>query len=133
MLIGSGRRDRGCKSQTIRNGMSLFNLDCHTVLIFQEFLFDQKTLPAYNPAMASVTRQCSQQELAKALDELRNSEKKLRQVIDTIPTLAWCNLPDGSNEFLNKRWHEYTALSVEESHGSGWQSAIHAEDRAPLC
>jgi formate hydrogenlyase transcriptional activator len=82
--------------------------------------------------MASVTRQRSQEALSRALDELKNSERKLRQVIDTIPTLAWSILPDGSNEFLNRRWHEYTGLSPEESHGSGWQSAIHPEDRAPL-
>src|SRR5579864_2022857 len=82
--------------------------------------------------MASVTPQRSQAALSRALDELKNSERKLRQVIDTIPTLAWSILPDGSNEFLNKRWHEYTGLSPEESHGSGWQVAIHPEDRAPL-
>jgi formate hydrogenlyase transcriptional activator len=82
--------------------------------------------------MASTTRQRSQEALRRALDELKNSESKLRQVIDTIPTLAWCNLPDGSNEFLNKRWHEYTGLSPEESHGWGWQTAIHPEDREPL-
>src|SRR5271167_4208934 len=82
--------------------------------------------------MASVTRQGSQEALSRALEEVKNSERKLRQVIDTIPTLAWCNLPDGSNEFLNKRWHEYTGLSAEESRGWGWQSAIHPEDRAPL-
>src|ERR1700751_260456 len=82
--------------------------------------------------MASVTRQRSQEALGRVLDELKNSERKLRQVIDTIPTLAWSILPDGSNEFLNKRWHEYTGLSPEESHGSGWQSAIHPEDRVPL-
>jgi len=82
--------------------------------------------------MASVTRPRSQEALESALDELKNSESKLRQVIDTIPTLAWCNLPDGSNEFLNKRWHEYTGLSPEESHGWGWQTAIHPDDRAPL-
>ena len=82
--------------------------------------------------MASVEYQRSQAALERALDELRNSEKKLRQVIDTIPTLAWSILPDGSNEFLNKRWHEYTGLSAEESYGSGWQTAIHPEDRAPL-
>src|SRR6202045_4606829 len=86
----------------------------------------------YNPAVASVKYQRSQEALERALDELRNSEKKLRQVIDTIPTLAWSILPDGSNEFLNKRWHEYTGLSAEESHGSGWQVAIHPDDRAPL-
>ena len=82
--------------------------------------------------MASVTRPRSQEAIERALGELKNSEKKLRQVIDTIPTLAWCNLPDGSNEFLNKRWHEYTGLSPEESHGWGWQTAIHPADRAPL-
>jgi formate hydrogenlyase transcriptional activator len=108
------------------------NLRRHIVLIFQEFLFEQERCRPYNRAMASVTRQRSQEALEKALDEVKNSEKKLRQVIDTIPTLAWRNLPDGSNEFLNKRWHEYTGLSPEESHGSGWQVAIHPEDRAPL-
>ncbi|HWY53484.1 MAG TPA: sigma-54-dependent Fis family transcriptional regulator [Terriglobales bacterium] len=79
-----------------------------------------------------MTRQRSQEKLSRALDELKNSERKLRQVIDTIPTLAWSILPDGSNEFLNKRWHEYTGLSPEESHGSGWQIAIHPEDRVAL-
>jgi formate hydrogenlyase transcriptional activator len=56
------------------------------------------------------------------------SEAKLRRVIDTIPTMAWCNLPDGPNEFLNKRWHDYTGLSPEQSHGWGWQAAFHPED-----
>ncbi len=88
-------------------------------------------MSAYNPAMVSMRRQRSQ-ELSRALAELKNSEKKLRQVIDTIPTLAWCMLPDGSIEFLNKRWHEYTELSPEESCGSGWQVAIHPEDRDQL-
>ena len=86
----------------------------------------------YNPAVASVKYQRSQEALERALDDLKNSEKKLRQVIDTIPTLAWSILPDGSNEFLNKRWHEYTGLSAAQSHGSGWQVAIHPEDRVRL-
>jgi formate hydrogenlyase transcriptional activator len=60
------------------------------------------------------------------------SEVRLRQVIDTIPTLAWCNLADGPNEFLNKRWHEYTGLSPEESNGWGWQAAFHPDDLPPL-
>jgi formate hydrogenlyase transcriptional activator len=79
-----------------------------------------------------VKYQRSQEALERALDDLKNSEKKLRQVIDTIPTLAWSILPDGSNEFLNKRWHEYTGLSAAQSHGSGWQVAIHPEDRVLL-
>jgi PAS domain S-box-containing protein len=64
----------------------------------------------------------------RAEEALRARELNLRRVIDTIPTLAWCNLPDGPNEFLNKRWHAYTGLSPEESHGWGWQVAFHPED-----
>ena len=67
-------------------------------------------------------------DLKKVLNESRSSEPRLRQMIDKIPTLAWCNLPDGSNEFLNQRWHDYTGLSPQEAHGGGWKVAIHPED-----
>jgi PAS domain S-box-containing protein len=68
----------------------------------------------------------------QALEQVQKSEARLRQVIDTIPTLAWCNLAAGPNEFLNKAWHEYTGLSPEESHGWGWQATFHPEDLPPL-
>jgi len=68
----------------------------------------------------------------KAEEEIKKSEAKLRQVVDAIPALAWCNLPDGSNEFLNQGWHEYTGLSPSESNGWGWQVAFHPEDLPPL-
>src|SRR5262249_54412094 len=68
----------------------------------------------------------------QAEDQLQKSQAKLRQVIDAIPALAWCNLPDGSNEFLNKGWHEYTGLPPEQSHGWGWQTVFHPEDLPPL-
>jgi formate hydrogenlyase transcriptional activator len=77
-------------------------------------------------------RKRAQEALSNALDQIQKSEAKLRQVIDTIPTMAWCNLPDGPNEFLNKQWHEYTGLSPEESHGWGWQTAFHPEDLRAL-
>jgi formate hydrogenlyase transcriptional activator len=83
-------------------------------------------------ARIAIERQRSQEALRTALDEIKNSDSRLRQVIDAIPTLAWCNLADGPNEFLNKRWHEYTGLSPEESNGWGWQVAFHPDDIPPL-
>ena len=74
----------------------------------------------------------SEAALQNAFDEIKKSEAKLRRVLDTIPTLAWCNLPDGPNEFLNKGWHEYTGLTPEESHGWSWQVAFHPKDLPPL-
>jgi len=68
----------------------------------------------------------------RAEEALRASEANLRRVIDTIPTLSWCNLTDGSNEFLSKSWHEYTGLSPDEAHGWGWSAAFHPDDLPPL-
>lgn len=66
--------------------------------------------------------------LQNALAEIKKSEAKLWQVIDTIPIIAWSNLTDGSNEFLNKKWTEHTGMSFEESHGWGWTAAMHPDD-----
>jgi PAS domain-containing protein len=48
-------------------------------------------------------------------EELRRSEKELRDVIDTIPAIVWSALPDGSNTYVNKRFVEYSGLSAESA------------------
>ena len=48
--------------------------------------------------------------------QLRRDFKKLQDVIETIPAMAWTALPDGSNEFVNRRWAEFTGLVCGE-HG----------------
>src|ERR1700723_3816944 len=79
-------------------------------------------------AVIAIEGERSQEALRSALEEIRSSEKKLRKIIDTIPTIAWCTLPDGTGIFWNRRWHEYTGLSLEVVRGWGWQDAIHPED-----
>ena len=61
--------------------------------------------------------------------QLKGQEKRLRDVVETIPAMTFTALSDGSSTFVNKRWTEYTGLSVERSSGAGWQRAIHPEDR----
>ncbi|HYZ87239.1 MAG TPA: two-component regulator propeller domain-containing protein, partial [Bryobacteraceae bacterium] len=62
------------------------------------------------------------------VQRLQQQEKMLREAIETIPTAAWITRPDGSNEFVNRRWVEYTGLSGASTRGSGWQVAVHPED-----
>jgi len=64
--------------------------------------------------------------------QLERDFRKLRDVIDTIPAMAWTALPDGSNVFVNRRWAEYTGLSPEDTAGSGWTAAVHPDDRQPF-
>jgi PAS domain S-box-containing protein len=60
----------------------------------------------------------------------RQSEHRLRLVIDTLPAMVWSKSPDGSADFLNQRFLEYTGLSLEEGLGWGWMKEFHPEDRA---
>jgi len=55
-------------------------------------------------------------------------EERLRLILDTIPAIVWRKLPDGSADFLNKRFLEYTGLSLEDGMGWGWINAFHPDD-----
>ena len=68
-------------------------------------------------------------ENVESANDLDPAERSLRRIIDTIPALAWCARPDGSMEFLNRLWHDYTGLSGAETVGWGFQAAFHPEDR----
>ena len=62
-------------------------------------------------------------------DETSNAiEERLRLIIDTIPTIVWRKLPDGSADFLNRNFREYTGLSLEDGLGWGWMNAFHPDD-----
>jgi PAS domain S-box-containing protein len=69
-------------------------------------------------------------ERVRAEDAVRKNEKQLRDVIDTIPVIAFTDMPDGSNEFTNRSWQEYTGLSREDAAGWGWESTVHPDDIA---
>jgi len=53
----------------------------------------------------------------------------LRNLIERLPALVLCALPDGSVEFANRAYHEYTGWSVEELSRREWQTLIHSDDR----
>jgi formate hydrogenlyase transcriptional activator len=67
-------------------------------------------------------------ELSEALEKLGREAARLQTVIDTVPSFLWTSLPDGSKEYLNKRWYEYTGLSLEEGRGWGWKVVVHPDD-----
>jgi PAS domain S-box-containing protein len=56
-------------------------------------------------------------------------EERLRLIIDTIPAIVWRKSPDGSADFLNRNFREYTGLSMEDGLGWGWMKAFHPDDR----
>jgi PAS domain S-box-containing protein len=67
---------------------------------------------------------------ARRLGEAAALKDRLQVIIDTIPAAVWSNSPDGSADFLNKRFRDYAGLSLEEGRGWAWMEALHPEDRA---
>jgi PAS domain S-box-containing protein len=64
-----------------------------------------------------------------AEEQVKQAENRIRLIIDTIPTIIWRKLPDGSADFLNQHFREYTGLSSEDGLGWGWMKAFHPDDR----
>jgi formate hydrogenlyase transcriptional activator len=75
-------------------------------------------MTAYNDAMASIEQSSEQ----------ARQEQAARLLVDTIPTLAWSARSDGSADFFNQRWLDYTGLSAEQACDWGWTVAVHPED-----
>ena len=59
---------------------------------------------------------------------LQRGEDRLRLVIDTIPAHVWSARPDGSVDFINQRFLEFTGRSMEDMLGWGWVSLVHPGD-----
>jgi PAS domain S-box-containing protein len=89
---------------------------------------DVVALIAFLSTALIITRLISK--VRQSLREVQALKDQLRLVVDTIPAVVWSKLPDGSADFLNQRFREYTGLSLEEGYGWGWMNAFHPEDRA---
>jgi len=64
----------------------------------------------------------------KADEKSRESELKLRQIIETVPGLVWSNGPDGEPTHINQRMLDFSGMSFEEFRHRGWEAFVHPAD-----
>jgi two-component system cell cycle sensor histidine kinase/response regulator CckA len=67
-------------------------------------------------------------ERALALIELERSERNYRFLAESIPEVVWTARPDGSIDYYNQHWYQFTGLTREQSEGWAWQDALHPDD-----
>jgi PAS domain S-box-containing protein len=83
-----------------------------------------------------------QQRIADELDELvaertaelagANAELQLQVgLLQHLPVSAWTLKPDGTPDFVNRGWLEYSGQTLDfvRSHPEAWMTAVHPEDR----
>src|SRR5580658_1693631 len=67
-------------------------------------------------------------ELQHQNERLQRSERELREVIETIPCMAWSASADGAAQFFNRRWLDYAGLAADQVQNWGWTAAVHPDD-----
>lgn len=63
----------------------------------------------------------------KAQEKLFASEKKFRSLANVIPQLAWYTNSEGSIQWYNQRWYDFTGTTYEEVKGWGWDKVHHPD------
>jgi PAS domain S-box-containing protein len=77
-------------------------------------------------AQAEHTRLLEQE--LKAQRKAKISEHRYQFLAESIPAIVWTAQPNGSIDYYNQRWFEYTGMTLEQTRGWGWQPVIHPDD-----
>lgn len=67
----------------------------------------------------------------RAVEELKRSEARFRHLANAMPQIVFTARPDGSADFFNRRWHDYTGLPEGEVSAESWLTALHPDDCTP--
>ena len=93
----------------------------------EEYIASNESLNESKQSLQTLNNELEER-VSMRTNELQESEKRLQNIMDTIPQIAWTSTPEGGVNFYNKRWFEYTGLNFEESKAWGWKTVIHPDD-----
>jgi len=67
---------------------------------------------------------------ARAEQAVRESEERLRHVLDRSPAMLWTVRPDATPalDYINRTCAEFTGLPLEKLREEGWLEAVHPDD-----
>jgi len=62
--------------------------------------------------------------------ELFASREHFKFLANNIPQMIWTNMPDGTLNFNNQQWYDYTGINIDKLAAFNWEMVIHADDVA---
>ena len=68
------------------------------------------------------------EELRREVDQRKETENRLQNIIDTIPAMVATTKADGSADYVNQRWLDYYGLSLDDLRDWRWRTVIHRDD-----
>jgi PAS domain S-box-containing protein len=67
----------------------------------------------------------------RAEESLRERERELSMIIETMPGLVWCAVPHGELNYVNQRILDYIGTNLEALAQAGWLNFLHPDDVQP--
>lgn len=93
--------------------------------------FSSLLVPEYDreknvASILAITRDIT--ELKKAENRLRESEKRFRELADSMPQLVWTAEPDGDVDYYNERYKDFGGLAPGPGGRWQWGLVVHQDD-----
>lgn len=71
------------------------------------------------------------EETLQSARSLQLSEAKFRQLADSVPSIVWQARPDGTLDYYNERWYEFTGFDRSKGGDQSWKPLLHPDDVEP--
>ncbi|GAB2706252.1 hypothetical protein GCM10027037_35590 [Mucilaginibacter koreensis] len=85
-------------------------------------------------AIAGIARDLRPELNARKALDVKNAElsalvTEMAFMADSVPVIVWTSTPDGHIDYVNERWNQLSAISIDNSLGTNWTDVIHPDDR----
>jgi PAS domain S-box-containing protein len=80
----------------------------------------------FNEMLAGI--QSRDGDLKKALGDVEKERERFHFMAESMPQKIFTARPDGSVDYFNRQWMEFTGLSFEQIRDWGWRQFIHPDD-----
>lgn len=94
--------------------------------------FDGKTYAVCGMSTDITQRREAEIALLRAHEELRESEERLRQVMDLVPDMLWSAKVDNTIRFISQRFLEFTGHTVKDLETHGFGELFHPDDASKV-
>jgi len=131
--LGDQKDDVELKDQFVQGKITVFEREKRYVRPDGSLIWAHITLNLIRNEVGSpiwmfgVMQNISERKQAEAA--LQDSEKRFRQVTESLPQLIWTCQTDGACDYLSPQWCQYTGISEVPQLGVGWLEQLHPEDR----
>jgi PAS domain S-box-containing protein len=85
-------------------------------------------------AIAGIARDLRPEQNARKALDTKNAElsalvTELAFMTNSVPVIVWTSTPEGHIDYVNERWNQVSAISIEDSLGDRWVDVLHPDDR----